>query len=60
MYPFLRRINESLGSGYVLFRALEVGFILIGLVSVLALLTLSKSFIASATPEIEHFQLGQS
>ncbi len=55
MYPFLRRFNESLGLGYVFFRALEVVFILIGLVSVLALVTLSKSYTASPTPDIAHF-----
>jgi hypothetical protein len=56
MYPFLRRISESLGLGYVVFRVLEVVFILMGLVSVLALLTLSQSFTASASPRPAQFQ----
>lgn len=56
LYPILRKTDESLGLGYMAFRSLEVVFILIGLVSVLALVTLSKSFTASVTPENAHFQ----
>ncbi|AQG79196.1 DUF4386 domain-containing protein [Spirosoma montaniterrae] len=56
MYPFLRAVNESLGLGYVFFRALEVVFILIGLVSVLALISLSKAFIGASQPDIGHFE----
>ncbi|MPR37237.1 DUF4386 domain-containing protein [Salmonirosea aquatica] len=55
MYPILRKVDESLGLGYVIFRTLEVVFILVGLVGVLALITLSKSFTASSTPDYKHF-----
>jgi hypothetical protein len=55
MYPILRKVDESLGLGYVLFRTLEVVFILVGLIGVLALLTLSKSFMASSTPDSNQF-----
>ena len=44
LYPYLRKFNESLGLGYVCFRMLEVVFILIGIISVLALLSLSHEF----------------
>jgi hypothetical protein len=44
LYPYLRRFNESLGLGYVMFRVLEVVMILIGVCSVLGLLSLSQQF----------------
>lgn len=43
LYPYLKKHNESLGLGYVLFRTLEVLFILIGTMSMLALLSLGLS-----------------
>ncbi|MCU0355333.1 MAG: DUF4386 domain-containing protein [Cytophagales bacterium] len=56
MYPYLREFNESLGLGYVIFRSLEVVFILIGTVGVLALLTLSHSYASSVTPDVNSFK----
>lgn len=56
MYPFLRAVNESLGLGYVVFRTLEVVFILTGLLSVLALITLSRLYTTASMPDVEHFQ----
>jgi hypothetical protein len=44
LYPLLRRFNESIGIGYVCFRFLEVVFIIIGIVSMLSLLSLSTAF----------------
>ena len=40
LYPHLRKVNESLGLGYALFRLLEVVFILIGVVSMLSIVAL--------------------
>ncbi|WP_205685660.1 DUF4386 domain-containing protein [Flavipsychrobacter stenotrophus] len=56
LYPYLRKVNESLGMGYVCFRMLEVVFILIGIVSVLSLLTLSISFTNTTAPDAASFQ----
>lgn len=42
LYPRLKRYSESWGLGYSLFRLLEVVFILIGLLSMLTIVTLSK------------------
>jgi hypothetical protein len=47
LYPYLRRFNESMGLGYVCFRVLEVVMILIGVVSMLSLLSLSQHHIQS-------------
>jgi Domain of unknown function (DUF4386) len=41
LYPYLKRYSISLGMGYLSFRLLEVVFILIGIVSVLTVLSIS-------------------
>lgn len=56
LFPYLRKFNERLGLGYIVFRLLEAVFILIGIVSVLALLTLSHSYTNEADPAIDAFQ----
>jgi Domain of unknown function (DUF4386) len=56
LYPYLRKFNESWGFGYVCFRLLEVVFILVGIVSVLALVTLSHSYATANTPNIDDFK----
>jgi len=57
LYPYLKKHNESLGLGYVCFRLLEVVFILIGTVSVLALLTLSNLYTKTSSPSVEYFKV---
>lgn len=44
MYPVLKEKNSGLALGAVVFRALEAAFYLVGLVSLLSLLTLSQQF----------------
>lgn len=56
LFPYLRKFNERLGLGYIVFRLLEAVFILIGIVSVLALLTLSRSYTNEASPAINAYQ----
>ncbi|WP_438445371.1 DUF4386 domain-containing protein [Gorillibacterium sp. sgz5001074] len=51
MFPYLRTYNETLALGHVLFRFLEAVIITIGIVSVLSLLTLSREFVSSASPD---------
>jgi uncharacterized membrane protein len=48
LYPHLRKVNESLGLGYALFRLLEVLFILIGLLSMLSIVALSREYMNHA------------
>lgn len=50
LYPRLKRFSESWGLGYSLFRLLEVVFILIGLLSMLTIVSLSKGAL-SMRPE---------
>lgn len=56
LFPYLRKFNERLGLGYITFRLLEAILILIGIVSVLALLTLSHSYTNEASPAVNAFQ----
>lgn len=56
MYPYLKKFNESWGLGYVCFRLLEVVFILIGIMSMLSIVTLSQEFINPGASEIQSFQ----
>lgn len=49
LYPRLKRYSESWGLGYALFRLLEVVFILIGLLSMLVIMTLSKEALNMST-----------
>ncbi len=56
LYPYLRKFNESWGLGYVCFRLLEVVFIVIGTVSVLALVTLSHAYTMANAPNMGNFK----
>jgi hypothetical protein len=51
MFPFLRRYNESLALGHVCFRFMEAVIIIIGIVSMLTLLTLSQEYVSAGTPD---------
>ena len=48
LYPVLKRFNESMGIGYLSFRLLEVVFIIIGIVSMLTVLSISESYVNGA------------
>ncbi|THF74134.1 DUF4386 domain-containing protein [Cohnella fermenti] len=47
LFPYLRRWNERLALGYLLFRCMEAVFIAIGIVSILGLLQLSLHYEAN-------------
>jgi hypothetical protein len=55
MFPILRKYNETIALWHVCFRFLEAIVITIGIISILALLTLSREFIAVGTQDIESF-----
>jgi hypothetical protein len=55
LYPILRRQNESLAIGYIVFRSLEVvTYILISL-SWLLLLSLSQNYVAAGNPDVDYY-----
>ena len=56
LFPILRRYNETIALWHVCFRFLEAVVIMIGVIGVLALLTLSREFVAAAVPDPAAFQ----
>ncbi|MCA6364033.1 MAG: DUF4386 domain-containing protein [Bacteroidetes bacterium] len=56
LYPVLKTSNSSLAIGYVVFRLLEVVFIVAGLLSVLGLISLSSAFAAATIPDVAAFE----
>ncbi|WP_127531821.1 DUF4386 domain-containing protein [Paenibacillus kobensis] len=56
MFPVLRRYNESLALGHVCFRFLEAVIITVGILSVLALLTLSQQFVADGATDAAAYE----
>jgi hypothetical protein len=56
LYPYLRKYNESWGLGYVCFRLLEVVSILIGILSMISIVTVSRIYINSTVSDITSFQ----
>ncbi|WP_373233541.1 DUF4386 domain-containing protein [Cohnella sp.] len=57
MYPFLQRYNRTIAIWHVCFRFMEAIVIVIGIISVLALLSLSQQYIASGTPALAAYQV---
>ncbi|MFC5448648.1 DUF4386 domain-containing protein [Paenibacillus aestuarii] len=57
MFPFLRKVNETIALWHICFRFLEAVIITIGIISVLSLLTLSRAFIASGASDMISFQV---
>lgn len=52
LYPYLKKFSERLGMAYFCFRVLEAIIILLGVVSVLSLLTLSHFYVISTNPDV--------
>jgi hypothetical protein len=60
LYPILKKYNGALALGAVGFRVVECVFVLIGTLSLLSLLTLSREFIAAGAPGASSFQTSGS
>ncbi len=56
LYPYLRKRNESVALGYVCFRTFEAVLIVIGLISMLSLLTLRQTFESGTALDISTLQ----
>jgi hypothetical protein len=54
LYSYLKKYDERLGLGYLSFRLLEVVFIVIGTLSVLTVLSISKIATGNNAMELEH------
>jgi hypothetical protein len=55
MYPMLKKYNEILALGYVCFRLLEATMIVVGIMSLLSIVTLSQEFAKSAASNVSSF-----
>ncbi len=58
IYPYARKYNESIALAYLVFRLLEAVLILVGLVSILALLTLGQFYATTPAHNMAAFQVG--
>ena len=56
LYPVLRRYNETLALGSVVFRVVEGVLVFVGTLGLLSLLTLSREFVAAGVPDASSFQ----
>jgi len=56
IYPILRRFSERLALGYIAARSIEAVLFAIGTMHLLALVTVSREFVAAGTPAASHFQ----
>ena len=55
MYPILNKENESIAIGYVCFRLLEATIIIIGIISLLSVVTLNQEFTKAVNPNVISF-----
>jgi hypothetical protein len=51
MFPILRRRDEGLALGYACFRLLEATIIIVGIISVLSVVTLSREYAKATAPD---------
>ena len=56
LYPILKRFNEALALGSVVFRVVEGVLVFIGTLGLLSLLTLSQEFLVAGAPDASSFQ----
>ena len=56
LYPVLKKHNEALALGSVGFRIIEGVFDIVGVISLLLLLTLSQEFVKAGAPDSSYFQ----
>jgi len=55
MFPILKKHNEALSLGYVVFRIIEAVILIVGSISLLSLLTLSQEYMKAGTPDASYF-----
>jgi hypothetical protein len=56
MYPILKKYNEGLALGYIGTRIFEGLTLFLNTIILLAILALSKEFVAAGTPDVSYFQ----
>lgn len=56
IFPILKKVNEGLALGYVCFRTIECVVFIVGVMSLLSLLTLSQEYLAAEAPDATSFE----
>ncbi len=56
LYPVLRQYHPHLAFGFASFRVIAGGFVILGVIFLLQILTLSQEFVRAAAPEAAYFQ----
>ncbi|MCJ7488980.1 MAG: DUF4386 domain-containing protein [Thermoplasmata archaeon] len=56
IFPILKKVNEGLALGYVCLRTLECVVFVVGVMSLLSLLTLSQEYVAAEAPDATSFE----
>ena len=57
MFPILRKRGEGLALGYACFRLLEATVIIVGIISLLSVVTLSRQYAQAAGPDAASYQV---
>jgi hypothetical protein len=57
LFPILKKVDESLALGYVVFRVLEVVTYIITVISWLSLLTLSREYVLADVSDASYYQI---
>jgi len=55
MFPILKKYNENIALGYVVARILEAVPFVVGVISLLSLLTLSQEYVQAGAPDAPHY-----
>lgn len=56
IYPVLRKQSPTVAIGYIVARTVEVVIYVVGIISMLSLLTLGQEYVAAGMPDGTHFQ----
>ncbi|WP_244937229.1 DUF4386 domain-containing protein [Paenibacillus alginolyticus] len=56
LFPILKKHNETIALGYVAFRVIEAIILIVGALSPLLLISLSKQYIEAGAPDASYFQ----
>ncbi|REE80987.1 uncharacterized protein DUF4386 [Paenibacillus taihuensis] len=56
LFPYLRRYNESIALSHLCFRFMEAAIIVVGIISMLSLLTISQAYVAAGSPDASTYQ----
>jgi hypothetical protein len=56
LFPILKRYGEAIALGYVAFRVIEAGTLIVSKISILSLIPSSQEYIAAGAPQASYFQ----